>query len=59
MLKCAKNYGKWFRHFEDISRSCEPSYVVAYFFGAPCISLQWASVQILRLNTDAKQAHNL
>jgi len=30
MLKCAKNYGNWFRHFEDMSRRCEPSNVVAY-----------------------------
>jgi len=35
MLKCAKNHQNWFRHFEDISR-CEPSNVVAYFFGRPC-----------------------
>jgi len=31
MLKWAKNHGNWFRHFEDISRRCEPSNVVAYF----------------------------
>jgi len=31
-MKCAKNHQNWFRHFEDISRRCEPSNVVAYFF---------------------------
>jgi len=36
MLKCVKNHGNWFRHFKDISRRCEPSNVVAYFFGPPC-----------------------
>jgi len=36
MLKFAKNHGNWFRHFEDISKRCEPSNVVAYFFGPPC-----------------------
>jgi len=47
MLKCAKNYGNWFRHFEDISRRSEPSNVVAYFFGPPCIrsKLKW-SIQL-------------
>jgi len=34
-FKFAKNHGNWFRHFEDISRRCEPSNVVAYFFGPP------------------------
>jgi len=37
MLKFAKNHGNWFRHFEDVSRRCEPSNIVAYFFGPPCI----------------------
>jgi len=32
MLNFAKNHGNWFTHFEDISRRCEPSNVVAYFF---------------------------
>jgi len=32
LLKYAKNHGNWFRHFEDISRICEPSNVLAYFF---------------------------
>jgi len=36
-LKCAKNHGNWSRHFEVISRKCEPSNVVAYFFDPPCI----------------------
>jgi len=35
MLKCAKNYGNWFGHFEDIRRSCKPSNVVAYFSRLP------------------------
>jgi len=35
-LKCAKNHGNLFRHFEDISRRFEPWNVVAYFFGPPC-----------------------
>ena len=35
-LKCAKNSGNWFRHFDDISKRCEPSNEVAYFFGPPC-----------------------
>jgi len=38
MLKYAKTIGNWFRHFEDISRRYEPSNVVAYFFGPPCIN---------------------
>jgi len=33
MLDCAKIHENWFRHFEDISR-CEPSNIVACFFGA-------------------------
>jgi len=37
MLKCAKNRGNWLRRFEDISKRCEPSDVVAYFFVPPCI----------------------
>jgi len=31
MLKCAKITEIGLRHFEDISRRCEPSNVVAYF----------------------------
>jgi len=31
------NHGNWLRHFEEISRSCKLSNVVAYFFGPPCI----------------------
>jgi len=31
MLKYAKNHENWFGHFEDISRRCKPSNVVAYF----------------------------
>jgi len=34
-MKCAKNHGNWFRRFEDVSRRCEPSNVVAPFFGPP------------------------
>jgi len=37
MLKCAKNNGNRFRHFENISKRCERSNVVAYFFGPPHI----------------------
>jgi len=36
-------YWNWFRHFEDISRRCEPRNVVAYFFGPPCRTSEvWA-----------------
>jgi len=37
MLKYVKDHGNWFRHFEDISRRCEPSNVVAYFSDRPCV----------------------
>jgi len=39
MLKYAKNHGNWFRHFEDISRRCEPSNVVAYFLAHPVVCI--------------------
>jgi len=35
ILKFVKNDGNWFRHFEDISRTCKPSNIVAYFFAHP------------------------
>jgi len=38
ILTYAKNHGNEFRHFEDISRRCEPSDMVAYFLGPPCMS---------------------
>jgi len=42
ILKYAKNNGNWFRHFEDISKRCEPSDVVAYFLadrGYQCVTV--------------------
>jgi len=36
-LKCAKKHGNWFRYFEDISRRCEPSNVVARFLTHPVV----------------------
>jgi len=58
-LKYAKNHGKWFRHFEDISRRCEPSNVVSYFFGPPCRAsdITFSTIHIYWLYSVGRIAH--